>query len=508
MSQQSESGLLKLKFAGLLLSFAELDRMIEISRQALTCFRGFEPYSAFQRLVRSSTNPMGVTPGSLDTFMRETGFNADLSSLETVVHLYSARLAGLLDFEDFLRMVLSREASDARFEAAKRAVPDAEICPEIEYLLARLLSKLSDSIRRLKVDSDTQMMLNDSSNLFSLLGGRQQLDFSILQAFFKGLGLVVKDSDVLAVLRIVDINDDGVIDRSEFEFFISLFNVRNHSNATRETLASKIKLKSKTGDLEPGLSRSRARETRDEFRTLSFKESKASLVERPERERLRKSNVAFENKESKDLDRTGNRAEPTYQRYERTYYREEKVESPSRSVSKSVGTFAKERRVKREENKHRATAESFNYTPLARQNRTGEEDFSNVAFRALKPLNQDDDGRQDHRISTGLSGLKTDAYSYKRSVVEDKLESSIPRARNPTKTSTPVQERRSQYTRDNLRRNDRDLSASKGGNPRIKESLRVEEVVRSSRDYPGTSDDLKHKDGFQSSSLRKTDYKL
>lgn len=35
-----------------------------------------------------------------------------------------------------------------------------------------------------------------------------------------------KDSEIIAILRVIDINDDGVIDKTEFDYFIGLFSLR------------------------------------------------------------------------------------------------------------------------------------------------------------------------------------------------------------------------------------------------------------------------------------------
>lgn len=40
------------------------------------------------------------------------------------------------------------------------------------------------------------------------------------------LKIMPKDSEIIAILRVIDINDDGVIDKTEFDYFIGLFNLR------------------------------------------------------------------------------------------------------------------------------------------------------------------------------------------------------------------------------------------------------------------------------------------
>jgi hypothetical protein len=35
----------------------------------------------------------------------------------------------------------------------------------------------------------------------------------------------LRDSDLMSILRVIDINDDGVIDEDEFNYFISIFKI-------------------------------------------------------------------------------------------------------------------------------------------------------------------------------------------------------------------------------------------------------------------------------------------
>lgn len=48
----------------------------------------------------------------------------------------------------------------------------------------------------------------------------------MLKRYFEMLKIMPKDSEIIAILRVIDVNDDGVIDKTEFDYFIGLFSLR------------------------------------------------------------------------------------------------------------------------------------------------------------------------------------------------------------------------------------------------------------------------------------------
>lgn len=416
----------KLRVAGFLLNFAECERMIEVTRQAITCMRGFEPYSTFQRLVAVDDNPMAITPSSIDAFMRDMAVTADRSSIEMLVSMFSSKLTGILDFEDFLRLSLSREASSARFEAARREVPlDSEVSAEIEYLLSRLIAKLCDFFRKLRTDSETQTLIGESSSIFGMIGSRN-LDFNTLSNFFKSLSLHINDKDIVSILRMIDINDDGIIDRAEFDYFISLVNVRNQDTGKREALSQKIKTKVRTEITETieevDHDRKPRRVAREEIRYTI--ESRTPT--RSERPQASKPTI------SSNLGNTG-----AYERYRVTEVRNEPARgipndiitrtSHSRSVSRSATRPNREQRAIRVEEPtydHRSSKTAEFSAPKIRDipvnSRSDNIDvnndqFSETNFRnfaVLRPLVAENrpELSEDRR---------NDTYTYKRTTVGD-----------------------------------------------------------------------------------------
>lgn len=229
-----------LKLAGLLLNITEWDRHLEVVRQILNGINAFEPYEAFLRIQRGRKSGhsgaiSGITSREIENFMRDNALPVDLNALEVVVKIYDTKLQGYLDFEDFLKMTLTRDNPSVRFDAAAnrqiRDIQDDEVlAEEVEYCLARLFSKAIDFVRRMKIDAESQSILGEKDLFNKLLSASgstgSNLDFKVLKRFFEQLKIVPKDSEIIAILRIIDINDDGVIDKTEFDYFLGLFNLQ------------------------------------------------------------------------------------------------------------------------------------------------------------------------------------------------------------------------------------------------------------------------------------------
>lgn len=229
-----------LKLAGLLLNITEWDRHLEVVRQILNGIEAFEPYEAFLRIHKGgkagfSGGFSGITSREIENFMRDNSLPVDLNALEVVIKIYDTKFNGFLDFEDFLKMTLTRDNPSVRFDAAaNRQIRDLQdddrLAEEVEYCLARLFSKAIDFVRRMKIDAESQSILAEKDLFNKLLSASgstgSNLDFKVLKRFFEQLKIVPKDSEIIAILRIIDINDDGVIDKAEFDYFLGLFNLQ------------------------------------------------------------------------------------------------------------------------------------------------------------------------------------------------------------------------------------------------------------------------------------------
>lgn len=48
------------------------------------------------------------------------------------------------------------------------------------------------------------------------------LDFENLQDLFGRSKILLRETEIISILRVIDINDDGLIDGVKFQFFLSL----------------------------------------------------------------------------------------------------------------------------------------------------------------------------------------------------------------------------------------------------------------------------------------------
>lgn|SRR3990167_500841 len=233
MSRQVSPLAARLKVAGFFLTLAEWDRSLEVTRQILNGIDAFEPYAAFLR-ISQSTRALSVD--LVESFLRDNNQRASAKELDVVLRLYDTKFAGALDFEDFLKMTLARDNPKSRFEAAATretyAVGENQRLPEeIEYTLSRFFTKACELITRLRTEIDSNQGINEKEIFSHLsLGHSGNLDFKVLKQFFENLKIVPKDSEIISILRAIDINDDGIIDRTELEYFISMFSSKGPSS--------------------------------------------------------------------------------------------------------------------------------------------------------------------------------------------------------------------------------------------------------------------------------------
>lgn len=228
-----------LKAVGFFLTISEWDRHLEVIRQILNAIDSFEPYAAYLRLTKGQGIP--ITASDINDFTRINGFEADYRALTLIVRLFDTRFEGSLDFEDFLKMVLSRDNPEIRFSAAQRENYEVEqgdmLAPEIEYTLARFFFKASEFLSKIIQDPETHSILA-SRGLFTTIDtkGSGYLDFHNLKAFFEASKIRPRDAEIIAILRIIDINDDGKINSNEFKFFIDLFSGNDPSSTILKSL--------------------------------------------------------------------------------------------------------------------------------------------------------------------------------------------------------------------------------------------------------------------------------
>lgn len=216
----------QMKITNFFLTISEWDRHVELTRQFVNAMDSFEPYAAYLRLNNGTGKPLTIS--NLSNFLEENEFLAEKRPLKAVLRLFDTRMEDELDFEDFLKMILSRDNPTLRFNAVSN--PNYEVdtgeklSEEIEYTMARFFHKASSFLKRIMDDRELQLVIDDE-DLFKAVDFKNEgsLTFENLKAFFSRSKIALRDDEIVSILRAIDVNDDGMINQEEFEFFISLF---------------------------------------------------------------------------------------------------------------------------------------------------------------------------------------------------------------------------------------------------------------------------------------------
>lgn len=215
----------QMKITNFFLTITEWDRHIELTRQFLNAMESFEPYAAYLRLNEGTGEP--ITAENVAKFLKENGFRANLNNLRTVIRMFDSRIKDSLDFEDFLRMILSRDNPDLRFNAVSNPTYEVDfgqkLSDQIEYTMAQFFLKASGFLDRIARDDEVQSIIKNP-DLFAMIDAENTgaLDFENLQDLFRESKIQLRETELIAILRAIDITDDGLIDRIKLDYFLSL----------------------------------------------------------------------------------------------------------------------------------------------------------------------------------------------------------------------------------------------------------------------------------------------
>jgi Ca2+-binding EF-hand superfamily protein len=80
-------------------------------------------------------------------------------------------------------------------------------------------------LNRILDEPDTKFILQNAEMAFFEIDRARtgSLDFGNLRKFFEETRIKPRDTEIIAILRIIDVNDDGRIFKAEFDYFLTLF---------------------------------------------------------------------------------------------------------------------------------------------------------------------------------------------------------------------------------------------------------------------------------------------
>ena len=252
----------KLALLDLLCAFSEEEKDLESIRQSLCETPCFEPYLAFRRI--DTSNSGFLTTGNISNFLSTYNFFHNPQKTQSYISHYDQDFDLKLSYSEFLQSVLPMDNSELRFSISQRPIKRTDefepiIIEEIEKKLAYLLNR--EILFYVKFDRPKKNLLktvdDDLFTLFSSLAlrNKNEIGFEDLKVFFMKNSYEINDNDIILMLRRIDLNGDGKIDKNEFEdaFFPKnkYSNKKNNSflkKKTKETLEKTKKSQKELND--------------------------------------------------------------------------------------------------------------------------------------------------------------------------------------------------------------------------------------------------------------------
>ena len=213
-----------------IMKMCSLERYVEIKRQALSDKNDFEPYVAFQRLCRVGSQ--GITHDSLCRFLNENRFLAHSKrALAMIIH-YDSDQDGVLCYKEFLEVVLPKEHPDLRAYVTQRECYEISVQDQMSFTTEKAMAVLFDLEMKILEDSlpqieELQRLGLDCARIVEIIDGSPEgnLNFNNIQKFLNHAGFMPYDSEIIAFLRRIDRDDDGVICTPELGRFIDKFEI-------------------------------------------------------------------------------------------------------------------------------------------------------------------------------------------------------------------------------------------------------------------------------------------
>ena len=208
------------RVARLLLSLAEGERTVEISRQVLSDNFDFDAYQVFKFLDVECKNR--VDSINIVDFLRSKGTFASNCEAQLTVLFYDQDGDGTLSYCEFLNLVQSEKSIRRNNPYPK----SDKLSFNVEYSLGKLLEKeLSLSKQIMGLLSDLKLRCDfNVHDIYHLLKGWNCITSESIKAFLERNSVNYLESDIKAIMKRLDFNRDGRIDICELHAFLGFPN--------------------------------------------------------------------------------------------------------------------------------------------------------------------------------------------------------------------------------------------------------------------------------------------
>ena len=200
------------KLGKLLMTLAEGERSIEISRQVLTDLKEFDSFQIFKNIDIEDNNK--IDNYSIMNFLRMKGIYCTEEEASLIVLFYDQDYDNALTYPEFISMI----QSDKTIKESLNISPKDKIPFNVEYSLSKLLEKEVELSRNIIYDLLDMKCRYDFNihDLYHKLKYFNSITEESLRSFLERNEISYLESDIKSIIKRLDLNKDGIIDLCEF----------------------------------------------------------------------------------------------------------------------------------------------------------------------------------------------------------------------------------------------------------------------------------------------------
>ena len=206
----------EIRLGKLLMTLAEGERSIEISRQVLSDLKEYDSFQIFKNIDFEDKNKIDCY--SLINFLRIKGIYCTEEEASLIILFYDQDYDNALSYQEFIKII----QSDKIVKESLNKSPKDKMPFNVEYSLSKLLEKeveLSRNIIYALQDIKCRYDFN-IHNLFHSLKYFNSITGESLVIFLERNGISYLESDIKSIKKRLDLNKDGIIDFCEFHAFL------------------------------------------------------------------------------------------------------------------------------------------------------------------------------------------------------------------------------------------------------------------------------------------------
>ena len=203
------------RIAKILLTLAEGERNIEISRQVLSDNNDYDAYQIFKFLDFEGKNRIDAC--NIIEFLRTKGIYVNLTEINLIILFYDQDYDGSLSFNEFINLIQTEKS-----KPTPKVLSSNNLSYNIEYSLIKLLQKEIELSKNLLISLNELKTRYDFNihNIFHSLKSNCFIDEESIKKFLKRNSARAIKSDIKSIIKRLDINKDGKIDLCEFHTFL------------------------------------------------------------------------------------------------------------------------------------------------------------------------------------------------------------------------------------------------------------------------------------------------